>query len=61
MQNPEGNDQQVVETRFDKFLPKNDEVLIEAHETDGVAQPMTDSLVTPPKTKKSWFMGFYFS
>lgn len=55
MENSKGDDQQVVETRFDKFLPKNDEVLIEEHETDGIIQPMTDSLVTPPKTKKSWF------
>jgi hypothetical protein len=55
MENSKGDDQQVVETRFDKFLPKNDDVLIEEHETDGIIQPMTDSLVTPPKTKKSWF------
>ncbi|MFZ2199641.1 MAG: DUF4012 domain-containing protein [Microgenomates group bacterium] len=40
MQNPQSDDQQVVETRFDKFLPKNDEVLIEVHETDGLVRPV---------------------
>lgn len=53
MQNTQGNDQQMVSET--KFLPKNDDVLIEAHETDGITPPMTESLMTPSTAKKSWF------
>lgn len=45
MENPEGNDQQVVESQL----------LIEANETDGKVEPMTDSLITPVKSSKSWY------
>lgn len=68
MENTSGNDQQMVSeveskmvkneesnivSNFDKFKP---EILIEANEPDGIATPMTESLMTRPvSSKKSWY------
>ncbi len=58
MENTSGNDQQVVEPVFEKFLPKNDSVLIDANETDGRSGEMTNMSETTTlevKPKKAWY------
>ncbi len=64
MENSSGNDQQMVSNveskmvkpLFTKFLPKNDIVLIEKHESDGIAQ----SLETPTPSKRPWYKSSWF-
>ncbi len=69
MENTQGDDLQMVSS-FDKFKPAQtltdgqDEVQIEAHEEDGIVQPMTEStqslvdpiLVKKPFYKRPWFI-----
>lgn len=58
MENTSGNDQQVVEPVFTKFLPKEDSVLIEAVEADGQTQTtqiMTETTSQDIKPRKAWY------